>query len=137
MSSPDPGSIKPTAAELAEAIPMLTEVVQLGRYTQNELPDQFGEVDWTALALRVRENVMERLLKRSDLMLEAQLEQTLQHVLERTTQTLVIELKDVLSRMMRDLVSKAVSDELTRVHAEMTRKSAAPPSTSKAPTGTT
>jgi hypothetical protein len=106
----------------ADAIPMLTDVVQLPRYSGNELPAQLNEVDWTALALRVRENVMERLLRRSDMMLDAQLQSTLKVVIERTTETLSLELHDVLSRMIRDLVSKAVSDELTRVHTEMARR---------------
>jgi hypothetical protein len=105
-----------------DAIPMLTDVVQLPRYSGSELPAQLNEVDWTALALRVRENVMERLLRRSDMMLDAQLQSTLKVVIERTTETLSLELHDVLSRMIRDLVSKAVSDELTRVHTEMARR---------------
>lgn len=109
-------------ATAADAIPMLTDVVQLPRYSGNELPAQLNEVDWTALALRVRENVMERLLRRSDMMLDAQLQSTLKVVIERTTETLSLELHDVLSRMIRDLVSKAVSDELTRVHTEMARR---------------
>jgi hypothetical protein len=57
-------------------------------------------------------------------MMETQLQDTLRSIVDRTTETLAIELHDALNRMVRDLVSKAVSDELTRVHAEMARREA-------------
>jgi hypothetical protein len=125
-------SIDAALSSDAEAFPMLTEVVQLPRYQSEELPGSLSDVDWTALALRVRENVMERLLRRSDLMLDAQLNSTLRSVLERATEALSVELHDALSRMIRELVSRAVSDELTRLHTEMARRtsdSANPPAT--------
>ena len=61
-----PASIKTEEARAAGDIPMLTEVVQVPRYDSEDLPQSFAEVDWGDLAQRVRENVLERLLRRSD-----------------------------------------------------------------------
>lgn len=117
----------PPAADEADPagdanIPMLTDVLHLPRYQGSELPGSLSEVDWTALTLRVRENVMERLMRRSDMMLDKSLHETLRVVLDRATETLAVELHDALSQMIRDLVARAVGDELTRVHTEITRR---------------
>ena len=103
-------------------IPMLTDVLHLPRYQGSELPGSLSEVDWTALTTRVRENVMERLMRRSEMMLDKSLHETLRVVLDRATETLAVELHDALSQMIRDLVARAVGDELTRVHTEITRR---------------
>ena len=110
----------PQAAD--QAIPMLTEVVQVPRYTSAELPETLSEVDWAELALRVRENVMERLQRRSELLLDDELKNTLQVVLDRAVESLAVQLHDTLSQMVRDIVARAVTEELTRVHAEVARR---------------
>jgi hypothetical protein len=102
-------------------IPMLTDVLQLPRH-QGELPAALSEVDWAALTLRVREKVMGRLLRRSDLMLDDTLNETLRAVLDRAAETLAVELHDALSQMIRDLVTRVVGEELARVQTEITRR---------------
>ncbi|MEO6271378.1 MAG: hypothetical protein ABIP08_13850, partial [Lautropia sp.] len=96
-------------AVVDEPIPMLTEVVQVPRYDTEDLPQSFAEVDWGDLAQRVRENVLERLLRRSDSLLDAQLQNTLTPVLERAAETIAHELHDSLNRMIRDIVARAVT----------------------------
>ena len=116
---PEPGSV---AAAAAADIPMLTEVVQVPRYDTEDLPQTLAEVDWGDLGQRVRENVLERLLRRSDALLDAQLQNTLTPVLERAAETVAHELHDALNRMIRDIVARAVTEELTRLHAEIAKR---------------
>lgn len=111
-------------------IPMLTDVVHLPRYAATELPPSLTGLDWSELAGRVRENVMERLLRRSEMLLDTQLRDHLRIVLERSAEVLAVELHDTLSQMIRDLVVRAVNEELTRIHAEILHRDqarAAPP----------
>ena len=110
-----------------EPIPMLTEVVQVPRYDSEDLPQSLAEVDWGDLAQRVRENVLERLLRRSDALLDAQLQDTLVPVLERAAETVAHELHDALNRMIRDIVARAVTEELTRLHAEIAKRNRSRP----------
>ena len=102
-----------------DAIPMLTEVVEVPRYDRAELPATLASVDWSQLALRVQENVLERLLNRSDALLEEQLRASLHAVIGRATESLAAELGTTLQQLIRDLVARAVTEELTRVHDEM------------------
>jgi hypothetical protein len=109
-----------------DPIPMLTEVVQVPRYEPEDLPHSLADVDWSDLAQRVRENALERLLRRSDTLLEAQFTATLQPVVERAIETLTLEVHDALNRMIRDIVARAVTEELTRLHAEIASRNTSP-----------
>lgn len=110
-----------TPEEGDDAIPMLTEVVEVPRYDSSELPQTLTSIDWSQLALRVQENVLERLLSRSEALLDAQLRASLQVVIGRATETLAVELATTLEQLVRDLVARAVTEELTRVHDEVLR----------------
>ncbi len=102
-----------------DAIPMLTEVVELPRYDAAELPHALADVDWAHLALRVQENVLERLLGRSEALIDDEMQAGLEAVLSRATESLAAELRLTLAQLVRDLVARAVTDELTRVHDEI------------------
>ncbi len=102
-----------------DAIPMLTEVVELPRYDSAELPHALTDVDWAHLALRVQENVLERLLGRSETLIDDEMQAGLEAVLSRATESLAAELRLTLAQLVRDLVARAVTDELTRVHDEI------------------
>lgn len=119
------GQLRAAAAGAAEtgddAIPMLTEVVEVPRYDRSELPRTLVEIDWAQLAMRVRENVLEGLLGRSDAMLDAQLRASLQAVIGRATESLAADLGTTLEQLIRDLVARAVTEEITRVHDEVVR----------------
>jgi len=105
-----------------EAIPMLTEIVQVPRYVPEELPRALADVPWADLAERVRENVTERLVRRSEALLDAKLRESLQTVIDRAAESLAAELRASLSQTVRDLVARAVKEELTRLHAEIARR---------------
>ena len=119
------GQLRAAAAGAAEngddAIPMLTEVVEVPRYDRSELPRTLVEIDWAQLAMRVRENVLEGLLGRSDALLDAQLRSSLHAVIGRATESLAADLGTTLEQLIRDLIARAVTEEITRVHDEMIR----------------
>lgn len=119
------GRSRAAAAEPAEAgeevIPLLTEVVEVPRYDRSELPRTLVEIDWAQLAMRVRENVLHGLLGRSDALLDAQLRASLQAVIGRATESLAADLATTLGQLIRDLVARAVTEEITRVHDEVIR----------------
>ncbi|MCO5101828.1 MAG: hypothetical protein M9885_13215 [Burkholderiaceae bacterium] len=102
-----------------DTIPVLTEIVELPRYDAAELPRTLTDVDWAHLALRVQENVLERLLGRSQALIDDEMQAGLEAVLSRTTESLAAELRLTLGQLVRDLVARAVTDELTRVHDEI------------------
>lgn len=108
-----------SSEEADDAIPMLTEVVDLPRYDAAELPHALTDVDWAHLALRVQENVLERLLGRSETLIDDEMQAGLEAVLSRATESLAAELRLTLAQLVRDLVARAVTDELTRVHDEI------------------
>ncbi|HEY0879081.1 MAG TPA: hypothetical protein VGE10_11585, partial [Zeimonas sp.] len=66
-----------------DAIPLLTEVVEVPRYHAAELPHALTDVDWAQLALRVQENVLERLLGRSQVLIDDEMQAGLDAVLAR------------------------------------------------------
>lgn len=119
------GQLRALAASSPEgdddAIPMLTEVVEVPRYDSSELPQTLTGIDWPQLALRVQENVLERLLNRSEALLDAQLRASLQAVIGRAAESLAADLGATLQELIRDLVARAVTEELTRVHDEVVR----------------
>ncbi len=104
------------------AIPMLTEVVDLPRYAGVDLPERLADVDWTALENRVREHVLDRMLRRSDLLVETRVREALATSLARTTAALAAELQSSLTEIVREMVSRAVGEERTRVHETMARR---------------
>jgi hypothetical protein len=116
-----PGSIASATGQQG-AFPTLTEVMSMPRYSSAELPDTLAEIDWTQLALRVRENVLERLMRRSEVMLDAQLKSTLERVTTRAAESLAAEMHDSLSQLVRDIVARAVNEELTRLQTEIQRR---------------
>ncbi|MDO4636949.1 MAG: hypothetical protein Q4B13_05310 [Lautropia sp.] len=112
----------PSAAVDEDAIPMLTDVVNVQRYHPDQLPNRFEDVDWSDLAGQVRENVLERLLRRGDILLDSQMNHALAPVISRAVETMTRDVHDTLNRLIRDIVARAVNEEITRLHAEMARR---------------
>ena len=108
-----------SSADADDAIPMLTEVVQVPRYAQRDLPETLGAVDWAALERRVQDNVLDRLMLRSDALLDDNLDAALRTVIGRAVEQLSSELRDALSRLTRELVAQAVAEEIDQVHEQV------------------
>jgi hypothetical protein len=94
-------------------IPTLTEVVQVQSVDTAGLVPPRGDVDQ-----QQTEEVLQRLLRRSDMLLEAPLQHALMPVMERLAGIVARELHDSLERIVREVVARAVTEELTRLHGE-------------------
>ncbi len=103
-------------------IPMLTDVLTIPRAAGTELPESLDDASWAELSLHMRQNVVERLMRGAGTMLDTPLRETLDAVLDRHLRSLQSDLHESLSLLVRDLVSRAVADELARVHAEIQRR---------------
>jgi hypothetical protein len=108
----------------ADSIPMLTEVVTTQRYAPEHIPSSVSQVDWAGLAERIRDNVGERLVRRTRNLLDTRLQDKVQALVDRATESLVTELRGSLDQLVRDLVDRAVTEELSRLHTEITRRQA-------------
>ena len=124
MSIPrDPTGNDPSKdTDADDAVPTLTEIVHVPRYGAPDLPPSLADVDWAALTQRIQDNVLGRLMRRSELLFGAQLRSTLKSVLDRTAEQMSAELQVTLSQLTRDLVARAVAEEITRVHDEIARR---------------
>lgn len=105
-----------------DAIPLLTEVLEAPRYRAPDLPASLDDVDWSALSRQVQDNVLERLMRRSEALFEQSLRGTLDAVIERAAAQLRLELQGAVSQLTRDVVARAVAEELARVQAEIERR---------------
>lgn len=106
------------------SIPMLTEIIRFAGETSDAsvpLPASLEHVEWAGLAERVRDDVLTRLMEHSDEMLVVELRNSLSLVLDRTLRQLGDELHESMSQLVRDLVARAVADEITRLHDEIER----------------
>lgn len=109
------------SAQADASIPLLTEIIDLPRYDAGELPPALTDVDWSQLALRVQENVLERLLGDSQTLIDEPMHDALHALIERASTSLAAELRLALAPMLRERVARAVTDELTQVHDEILR----------------
>ena len=66
--------------------------------------------------------MLERLLRRGDILLDAQIGNALAPVISRAVETMSRDMHDTLNRLVRDIVARAVTEEITRLHAEMARQ---------------
>ena len=89
-----PPTVRPStpAPEDEDAIPMLTDVVNVQRYHPDQLPRN------------------------------GQMNHALAPVISRAVETMTRDVHDTLNRLIRDIVARAVNEEITRLHAEMARQ---------------
>ncbi len=109
----------PLVDPLDATIPILTQVVELSDYAGETLPRSLDEVDWSALAVMVRERVLEGLRSRPGSLLDKPIRERLQRIVERGTRALAAEIRSELEEAMRDAVAHAVSEELTKLQEEI------------------
>ncbi|MBW6496373.1 MAG: hypothetical protein K0B16_17820 [Burkholderiaceae bacterium] len=109
----------PLVDPLDATIPILTQVVELSDYAGETLPRSLDEVDWSSLAVRVRERVLEGLLTRPGSFLDEPIRERLPRIVERGARALAAEIRSELEEAMRDAVAHAVTEELTKLQEEI------------------
>jgi len=132
MSNPDDPNKPP--ADLApgvqddEFIPTLTEILQAPVLADTPVPASLSDADLDALAQRLRDNLTAGIGRQADAIFGAQLRATLRVMLERSAEQMANELYTALSQQTRDLVARAVADEIARLRKELTQRQDRPDS---------
>ena len=106
-----PGRRIAAAVVAALASPAATSVSAVAPVTR------VSESDWEHLERDVRETVLKGLQARIDVVLEQRLRETLSILLEQVLAGMTSELKASLRDTMRDVVGRAVAQEISRLRA--------------------
>jgi hypothetical protein len=73
-----------------------------------------------------RDALLQRLLSRSDALMDAQLQQALAPVVERAVATVTRDLRDSIPGIVHEILKRAITEELARSQAETTENSRLP-----------
>ncbi len=106
---PKPGS---------EAIPMLTEIVEVPAYSAENLPKALREIDWDEVADRVRRQVNDHLAERIGAVLDVELHRALQTALAPAVDSVSRTLHETLRQRMQAAIDEAVALEIARVRVK-------------------
>jgi hypothetical protein len=115
IAADDPAAASPEPAALAPA-PAEPTPEELEAQAVAKLSDE----QWIRLERRIRERILRQILARSDTLLEQKVRDTLADVLQTAVEALANDIRASLHRGMEDVVSRAVSQEITRL--QETRK---------------
>jgi hypothetical protein len=132
MSNPDdpnkPSADLPPGVQDDESIPTLTEILQAPALADTPVPASLSDADLDALAQRLRDNLTAGIGRQADAIFGAQLRATLRVMLERSAEQMANDLYTALSQQTRDLVARAVADEIARLRQELTQRQDRPDS---------
>ncbi|MFZ9677290.1 MAG: hypothetical protein ACO3BH_02960 [Quisquiliibacterium sp.] len=132
MSNPDdpnkPSADLPPGVQDDESIPTLTEILQAPALADTPVPASLSDADLDALAQRLRDNLTAGIGRQADAIFGAQLRATLRVMLERSAEQMANDLYTALSQQTRDLVARAVADEIARLRQELTKRQDRPDS---------
>jgi hypothetical protein len=107
-----------SSAMAGDDIPTLTQVVQVSPGDPAVRTPDGSDTG--------REALLQRLLGRSDALLDAQLQQALAPLVERATAALARELHDSMKGIVHEILDRAIKEELARLQAETTENSRFP-----------
>jgi len=102
----------------SEAIPMLTEIVEVPVYSAANLPATLREIDWDEVAGRVRRQVSEHLAERIGAVLDLELHKALQTALAPAVDSVSRTLHETLRQRMQAAIDEAVALEIARVRVK-------------------
>ncbi|MEI6546786.1 MAG: hypothetical protein WCN85_07185 [Burkholderiales bacterium] len=102
----------------SEAIPMLTEIVEVPVYSAENLPATLREIDWEEVAGRVRRQVSEHLAERIGAVLDLELHKALQTALAPAVDSISRTLHETLRERMQTAIDEAVALEIARLRVK-------------------
>jgi tRNA A37 N6-isopentenylltransferase MiaA len=94
-------------------VPTLTEVVHPSPVTAQALPLD-DSIRISALPLELKEQMVQRVLQRVDLMLERRLREAVGQLILEHTQTLVPRLREEIETVVRQSVNQALEQEIVQ-----------------------
>jgi len=100
--------------ELGEPLIPLRQTLQEPRAEADVVPARSGAAAARASETEIAERVLTELLKQVDVMLEQQIRDALAPAVERLTETLASEMRTELASALREMVARAVTQELSR-----------------------
>ncbi|MFC7514719.1 hypothetical protein ACFQUU_06875 [Herbaspirillum sp. GCM10030257] len=100
-------------ADVPPEIPVTEAIVTLEPRTERV----WDEADWERLEREVRERVLVQVLERVDFVLEQRVRDSLADVLQLAVERLANEIKDGLHHSVKDVVSRAVTQEITKLQS--------------------
>ncbi|OWW20001.1 hypothetical protein [Noviherbaspirillum denitrificans] len=106
----------PAPVETRPAVPAATEVVK-DEVTQLEerATSILEEEEWDRLEREIRERVLYQIIERVDFVLEQRVRDSLADVLQTAVEGLAEEIRGGLHVSMRDVVTRAVTHEITKL----------------------
>jgi hypothetical protein len=113
---PAPATAAPevtVTADIPPEIPITEAIVALEPRTERV----WDEADWDRLEREVRERVLVQVLERVDFVLEQRVRDNLADVLQLAVERLANEIKDGLHHSIKDVVSRAVTQEITKLRS--------------------
>ena len=106
-----------TPGEDPESIPKLTEVLPLPNKTP-AASNGMNDEQWHKMALEMERNVLQRMLRRTDGFVEGPLAEQFEEMIDRGTERLMAEIKSTLRQAVRESVSRAIAEELSRLRSD-------------------
>ncbi|SNS98299.1 hypothetical protein SAMN06265795_11114 [Noviherbaspirillum humi] len=114
-SDPEPETAPAQApAPAPEAAPAAPEPIAV---LEQRASDEWSEERWTRLEDDLRERVLQQVLGRIDFVLEQRVRDSLADVLQLAVSNLANDIRDGLHQTMREVVTRAVSQEITKIQA--------------------
>lgn len=110
----------PSIAELADPAPVLvrTQPVDIDNAPAQAAPiatPRLDEDEWNRMEREIRERVLVQILERVDFVLEQRVRDSLADVLQTAVDELAANLKRGLHQSIKDAVSRAVTQEITKL----------------------
>ncbi len=123
MTAPtDPPLSDPSGLPEDDPIPLLTEVIAIPDAAPAEQPAPLPGTDRAVLARQVHDDMLERLLGRTDALFEESLRTTLDAIVARAAAQLQAELQPALTQLARELIARALAEELAALQAQPARR---------------
>lgn len=106
-------AVAPGAATIAAPVNQITGSDAVSNTAPTAM--QLSEEDWQKLEQTLRENVLRQVLSRVDFVLEHRVRDSLADVLQTAVESLAIEIRGGLHKTMEEVITRAVTQEITKV----------------------
>jgi hypothetical protein len=108
-NAPAPAALAPSTAPAYAPKGPVTEMLEL------KAGSEWSKEEWTRLERTIRERILRQILERIDALLEHRLRDSVGSVLQTAISGLTAEIKTSLHHSIEDVVTRAVSQEITRL----------------------
>ncbi len=103
--------VAPPELEQVENMPAFADQATF----ESQALDRLSKEDWHRLERRIRERILGQILARVDTMLEQRIRDSLADVLQIAIEGLTEQIRSGLQQGLDDIISRAVSQEITRL----------------------